>query len=156
LAVCSDFIDIPPPPQPYCDDIPPLPEEYKDTCCPYPGGHRFQLFPCNKTTHNPSTMHTHTYVFVFFLIIFLMHFQRPSTDAPPAMHLCTRLCSEFPASPTPAKPILYMPLVTFHSLSVLREGEGLEISENENKVNDGVTINFVNGPEQQEEKRQFV
>jgi hypothetical protein len=48
-----------------------------------------------------------------------------------------------------------MPLVTFHSLSVLREGEGLEISENENKVNDGVTINFVNA-EQQEEKRQFV
>jgi hypothetical protein len=36
-----------------------------------------------------------------------------------------------------------MPLVAFHLLPVLQEGEGLEI-EGENEANDGVTINIVN------------
>jgi hypothetical protein len=40
-----------------------------------------------------------------------------------------------------------MPQVAFHPLPVLQEGEGLEDEENENKINDGVTINFVNREE---------
>ncbi len=61
------------------------------------------------------------------------------------MRTLARLHSESPAHPTPAKQFLYMPLVAFHPLPVLQEGEGLEIEENENEVNDGVTITFVNG-----------
>jgi hypothetical protein len=37
-----------------------------------------------------------------------------------------------------------MPQVAFHPLPVLKEGEGLA-EENENEVNDGVTINIING-----------
>ncbi len=40
-----------------------------------------------------------------------------------------------------------MPQVAFHLLPVLQEGEELIDEENENKVNDGVTVNFVNGVE---------
>ncbi len=38
-----------------------------------------------------------------------------------------------------------MPQVAFHLLPVFQEGEELIDDENENKVNDGVTVNFVNG-----------
>ncbi len=66
-------------------------------------------------------------------------------DAPPAMHTlsCTGLDSS--SLSTPAKSKLLMPQVTFHPLPVLQEGEGLEDDENENKINDSVTVNFVSG-----------
>jgi hypothetical protein len=38
-----------------------------------------------------------------------------------------------------------MPQVTFHPLPVLQEGEGLEVDRNENKMNEGITINYVDG-----------
>jgi hypothetical protein len=63
----------------------------------------------------------------------------------PAMHTYSCLRSESPALPTPAKPKLYMPQVAFQLLPVLQEGERLEIEENENEVNDDVTIHIIYG-----------
>ncbi len=60
------------------------------------------------------------------------------------MHTCMRTRSDSSTISTPAKTKLFMPQVAFHLLPVLQEGEELIDEENENKVNDGVTVNFVN------------
>jgi hypothetical protein len=38
-----------------------------------------------------------------------------------------------------------MPQVTFHPLPVLQEGEGLEVDRNENEMNEGITVNYIEG-----------
>jgi hypothetical protein len=56
----------------------------------------------------------------------------------------SRTRSELYAAPPLAKTKLYMAQVAFHPLPVWQDGEGLEVEEN--KANDGVTINIINRP----------
>jgi hypothetical protein len=74
----------------------------------------------------------------------LRNLQSP-VDVAPAMCTCSRTHSTTSASSTPAKTCIILPQVTFQSLPVLQEGEGLKVDKSEIDTNEGITVNFVDG-----------
>jgi hypothetical protein len=153
LAVCPDFFEARPPLQQFPDDVHPrLPEDYSSAHCtllPNFGEVRLPLPSPATRTHTIAPAHTNKRTRTASSSSSSSSSscipEGPLENAPPAMRTRARTRSGSSTNSTPAKTQLFMPQVVFHLLPVLQEGEGLEDEENENVVNDGVTVNFVNG-----------